>query len=354
MPSRLEASLGNSFDNRVQGSRARELMIAKAREHVLLTSPTDISPVNSSPRSERAHILRVLGPSLVVPFLIAACSSTSSQPQARQIESSPTVPVSTPTPKKCDPVEFAKGYPTPLPIGGENDPQIAQINAIYEQMKQKIQKCEPALKEQETIEVFNRERAPKTPVSVPPAPPEASVKPAATATVASKPDPMKEATPQPENPLPRYSVFFGNVTDPKTGAKVAEMVMASIPQKEGPDEIFKYYITVLGPAGGRTHSAGQSKPINLKGTHFEIGGRINIWEKADFNEETKTISGETHSISGNPASGFESAFALKLVGTGKEAILKAMRQVISDLSSDQPTTPERELELYKIKADLWP
>lgn len=186
-------------------------------------------------------------------------------------------------------------------------------------------------------------------------PPEATVTstpttaPATTTSTAT----ATETPKPPENPLPSYGVFFGNVTDPTTGAKVAEMVMASIPQQDG-DEIFLYWITSKDKNGFRTHSAAQLKPRNIKGTHFELG-RIPAWgQSADYNKETQTITAKAYSITEAKTSGNESTSTLTFVGEGKKAIFKAMRQVISDQSSDQPTTPEKELADFRINTSNWP
>lgn len=163
------------FANREQGSSARAAMITRVHEtSVSLAVPADISPVNIG-CSEKWKVLKILGP-LAVPFLLMACSSASSQPQARQIESSPTVSIPTPaaeataTPPPCNPDEFAKtqGIPTPSPLGGEsNDPLIALVAEI----RRKIDNCQsltPA--EVAAIRDLNKKYNQSEPVKVPPSP----------------------------------------------------------------------------------------------------------------------------------------------------------------------------------------
>lgn len=278
-------------------------------------------------------------------------------PQDSSIAFATKEPTATP-----NPTATRRAIITPVPLGAVM-PEACKGNPAGERGWQKAtNKQRPLTEEDESdIEAFNECAKESLAQSIATSTAEAA-KQAATPTEAPKPSPTTpplEATPipkAPENPLPKYGVFFGNLTNPGTGVKRAEMVMASIPQKEGLDEIFIYYITVRDPAGRRMHTAFQLKPSKTAGNHFELGAASSpsgvvfrpAWGKADFDPEQKTIKGTGVDIGDN------SEYELEFVGTGKETILATMKQIITDLSSDQPTTPKDELALFKIKADLWP
>lgn len=151
-------------------------------------------------------------------------------------------------------------------------------------------------------------------------------------------------------------MFFGNVTDPATGAKLAEMVMASIPQAGGGDEVFVYYISSPDKNGSRTHGGMQLKPLNVDAVHFDLGwmpmgGKPSDLQKyftGNYDPTKKTIEGDTTRgyINGK--------HTLKYVGEGKAAVFRTMGQIITDQSSDQPINVQQDLAKFNIRVALWP
>ncbi len=154
--------------------------------------------------------------------------------------------------------------------------------------------------------------------------------------------PKPEATPKPENPLPDYGVFWGIVKDPKTGKKLGEIEVARIPT-EGSNDMFTFWITSPDSDGSRLHGVHQYS----NNDHVNNGSNVAVGslEKAVYDKTTNTIKGTD--FNGGTCE-------LEFVGTSKQTIITTMEKIIKDQSSDQPTTPEKELKLGHVNPDLWP
>lgn len=185
---------------------------------------------------------------------------------------------------------------------------------------------------------------PNTPEATPTVP-----VPTATLTTYNYPTPTETPKPVEKSPLPSYGVFFGDVTNEKTGIKLAELVVASIPQKDGPEQIFYYFITTKDSAGTRRHASNQTKLGRVQGNKFQtvvFQNEIRGFD-AEFIEKDKTIEGKFNELDPN------SKLKLNQVGTGKNTILSYVQRIMNDLSSDQPKKTMVELQVDEF-ASKWP
>lgn len=355
----------DSFANRAQGSTARADMIARAQEaSVPLTTPADISPVNTG-HSEKGRVVKILGP-LAVPFLIAACSA-SSQPQARQIESSPTVPISTPT---VLPTREATATSTPIPVvcdrqapkipslGGEETKMTAEeiaelmkARAIREKQEEeertgkKLLTCEDV----EFAEAFKK-KYPDVAVVIPTSEPPAKTEPTATATVAPKPSPtvtpaiLETATPEAKYRFTTYGVYMGEAE----GGGI--VLFSTLPDgtlffeslKQQPRcSIPDYYMFFF-------DTSAKYQPDGKFAFKYSMAMEV-TGELVDENTVVGKMLEKGH-IAGSPKGQFtcektEVGFKANLVGTGRTALLEAKRNASVAAGFPKPTVERALMQL---------
>lgn len=340
------------FANRDQGSRARADVIARVQEASFsLVTPADISPVNTG-HSEKPFRrgIKILGP-LAVPFLIMACSA-SSQPQARQIEPSPTVPISTPTvlpTREATSTAVPEAVLTPVPLGAVM-PDFCRDNPdAIKGWEIATSKRPLTAADNPYIKAFNECAQKSLAQSIATSTAEAA-KPPATPTEAPKPPPtvtpaiLETATPEAKYRFATYGVYVGEVE----GGGI--ILFSTLPDgtlvfessKQQPRcSIPDYYMFFFG-------TSAKYQPDGKFVFKYSIAKEV-TGELVDENTVVGKMLEKGHTA-GSPKGPVtcektEVGFKAKLVGTGRTALLEAKRNASVAAGFPKPTVERALMQL---------
>lgn len=139
-----------------------------------------------------------------------------------------------------------------------------------------------------------------------------------TTTPTATPKPESTPTPKPpENPLPLYEDFFGNLTDKKTGADAGMIVVVSKPQKEGNSQVFVYALVKTG--GVHSFVSFEGEPLSNPDGSFTVSNRPGgPWRiQANMDGAGTILPGSLQNGRPGATPSLESSFKLQLNGTGR-------------------------------------